>query len=311
MGDCYFEKMLYWEEFKEITSLDGLAYIGKKSREPRADNVAIVDDLSSICNCQSFLLEYDYDKDSFSCEGDSYNIKNDIQRFLDRLDRKQPIMLNITSLNLRLMGSFLYNIKKMKFEKVFCVYTEPQRYCKNPNTTDEAAIDKFDLYKRFRGIEAIPGFVRENDTHLTERWIVLLGFEGKRSEQIKENYEFKNIATVITLPSYQPGWHNFVFDENLDLIKKVGNKPEYVIANSYLSTYTYLQNVLSANPQTYIRVSPLGTKINALGALLFSLNYTKRVEILYDNPVEEGQISIDAGKRYVFDISEVISKKEE
>lgn len=306
----YFEKLLYWDEFIQCCSTKNLYYIGNVSTEPRADNTSRIKELSKICSCSQILLEYDYEKDSFMYNGEQYNLKFQAKRLLNDLDKNVPIMLNITSMNLRLLGTLLFHIKKLSFEKVYCVYTEPLRYCKNKiGFEQQEYVDRFDLYKKFRGIEAIPGFLRENDKNLSERWVAFLGFEGKRLEQINEKYEFENIVPVITLPSYQPGWHNYVFDENLDLIKLADRKPEYIIANSYMSAYNYLKKIVQASPDLYIRVSPLGTKINALGALLFSLNNTNNIEILYDNPIAEGKISEGCGSTYVFDISEVINKK--
>lgn len=304
----YFEKLFYWDEFLDICSDKKICYIGNKSTEPRADNNKKIEELSRVCSCSQIMLDYDYDKDSFSYNGVQYSLKFQTKDLLNKLDKNEPIMLNMTSLNLRLLGALLFHIKKLKFKKIYCTYTEPLRYCKNIPASEEEYVDRFDLYKKFRGIEAIPGFLRENVENLSERWIAFLGFEGKRLEQIHEKYEFENIVPVITLPSYQPGWHNYVFDENLDLIKKADRKPEYIIANSFMSAYNYLQKIVEATPDLYIRVSPLGTKINALGVLLFSLNNTKSVEILYDNPMAEGRISEDCGKTYVFDISEVINQ---
>lgn len=309
MGE-YFEKLFYWKEFIEYYSDERLYYIGNKSIEPRADNNSKIQDLSKVCMCDKILLEYDYEKDSFNYAGKQYNLMSGAKKLLGDLDNDVPVMLNITSLNLRLLGTLLFHLKKLNYEKVYCSYTEPMRYCKNKAIFDESEyINRFDLYKKFRGIGAIPGFLRENDKKLNERWVAFLGFEGKRLEQIYEIYEFNNIVPVITLPSYQPGWHNYVFDENLDIIKLADRKPEYIIANSYMSSYNYLQKMVQASSDLYIRVSPLGTKINALGALLFSLNNTKNIEILYDNPIAEGKISEDCGNTYVFDISEVLNNK--
>ena len=40
---------------------------------------------------------------------------------------------------------------------------------------------------------------------------------------------------------------------------------------------------------------------------MFALNNMKNVELLYDNPKEEGKISTECGKTYIFDISEIIN----
>ena len=306
----FFEKQFYWDEFLSLFSNKKIYYIGNISSEPRASNEEKINDLSKNFSCDELILEYDYEKDYFKCDGVQYDLKVGAKKFLEELDKSVPVVLNITTLNLRLMGTLLFNIKKLNFEKVYCAYTEPLRYCKNRiDSEDEGCVDRFDLYRKFRGIEAIPGYIRENDEGLKERWVAFLGFEGKRLEQINEKYEFENIVPVVTLPSYQPGWHNYVFDENLELIKQADRKPDYIIANSFMSAYNYLKKIVSNSPDLYIKVSPLGTKINALGALLFSLNNTKNVEILYDNPIEEGRISSDCGPTYVFDISEIINEE--
>lgn len=304
----FFEKLLYWEEFVELYDNDNINFVGNISSEPRADDKEKIEQLSRKCKCSSYLLNYDYEYDCFLCDQNKYNLQSETNKFIQKLDTRIPLILNITSMNLRLIGTMLYHIKKFEFEKVYCVYTEPLRYCKNKEGESQNK-DRFDLYKKFKGISTIPGFLRENDKKLTERWVVFLGFEGKRWEQINEQYDFTNIVPVITLPSYQPGWHNYALEENMDLLKLADRKPEYIIANSYLSAYNYLQNITEVSPEWYIRVSPMGTKINALGALLFVLNNTKNLEILYDNPIAEGKMSEQCGTTYVYDISEVLNQR--
>ncbi len=305
----YFEKMFFWEEFLCYYSKDKLNFIGNSSSEKRSENVGKIDKLNEQCKCTYFFLDYDYEEDSFECNNEKYDLKSQAFTFLRKLDKSIPVILNITSMNLRLMGTLLFNIKKIGFKEVYCLYTEPLRYCKNIDGSDEEEfVDRFDLYKKFRGIEPIPGFLRANDDKLDEKWIAFLGFDGKRVEQINDRYDFADIVPVITLPSYKPGWQNYALQENIDIIKSVERKPEYIIANSFLSAYDYLEKMKKTYPKTYLRVTPLGTKINALGAILFCLNNVHNVELLYDNPKEEGKISTECGKTYIFDISEMINQ---
>lgn len=303
-----FEKKYYWDEFLNLFHDCNVNYIGCKSSETRANNNKWIDELKISNTCKSYLIEYNYDNDIVELDGKSYDLKNELTFFIHQINKENSIILNITSMNLRLLGALLFNLKKLKFDRIYCIYTEPLKYCKKVDELDNHSfVDKFDLYKRVKGIEPIPGFITENDRKLSEKWVVFLGFEGKRAEQISEEFEMNDIVPVITLPSYRPGWHNYVLSENYELIKQADRKPEYIISNSYLSAYNYLNNILKASENTYIKVSPLGTKINALGALLFSLNNSDCIEILYDNPMAEGKISIESGRTYVFDISEVIN----
>lgn len=305
----YFEKMFFWEEFLCFFLKDKLNFIGNSSPEKRSENVSKISELNKKCNCTYFFLDYNYEEDLFECNNEKYDLKFQTFMFMQKLDKNIPVILNITSMNLRLMGTLLFNIKKIGYKEVYCLYTEPLRYCKNNDESDKGEfVDRFDLYKKFKGIEAIPGFLRANDDKLNEKWIAFLGFEGKRVEQINDRYDFADIVPVITLPSYRPGWQNYALQENIDIIKSVERKPEYIIANSFLSAYDYLEKMKNTYPKTYLRVTPLGTKINALGAILFCLNNIQNVELLYDNPKEEGKISNECGKTYVFDISEIINE---
>lgn len=305
----YFEKMFFWEEFLCFYSNDKLNFIGNSSSEKRSENTGKINKLNEQCKCTYFFLDYDYEEDSFECNNEKYDLKSQTFSFLQKFDKNIPVILNITAMNLRLMGTLLFNIKKIGFEEVYCLYTEPLRYCKNIDGSDkEEFVDRFDLYKKFRGIEPIPGFLRANDDKLDEKWIAFLGFDGKRVEQINDRYDFADIVPVITLPSYKPGWQNYALQENIDVIRSVERKPEYIIANSFLSAYDYLEKMKNTYPKTYLRVTPLGTKINALGAILFCLNNVQNVELLYDNPKEEGKISTECGKTYIFDISEMINQ---
>lgn len=305
----YFEKMFFWDEFLSFYSNDKLNFIGNLSSEKRSDNTNIINQLNEICQCTYYLLDYDYKEDSFKCNNENYDLKSKTFAFLEQLDKSIPLILNITSMNLRLMGSLLSNIKKIGYKEIYCLYTEPLRYCKNIEEDDkEEFVDSFDLYKRFRGIVSIPGFLQANDNKLDEKWIVFLGFDGKRVGQMYEWYDFADVVPVITLPSYKPGWQNYALQENIDIIRAVNRKPEYIIANSFLSAYEYLENLKNIYPNIYLRITPLGTKVNALGALLFCLNNKQNVELLYDNPKEEGEISTECGRTYIFNISEVISQ---
>ena len=303
----FFEKKYDWVEFLQYVYVPNINFICISSCEMRAESTMYIEDMQKKGGCSVFSIDYHYDRDAISFQDKEYALKQHLYQFVDMFDKSVPLLLNITAMDIRLLGAFLYNIKKLGFSKVYCMYAEPLKYRKRANQDDCEGIDRFDLYKRFRGIQPIPGYLRANDDNLEEKWVALLGFDGKRAEQISDRYDFSDIVPVITLPSFQPGWHNYALQENLDLIRSNGRKPEYIVANSFLSAYEYLQKLKDAHPNSYLRVTPLGTKVNALGVLLFSLNQHEGIEILYDNPIEEGEPTIDRGNTYVFDISDVIN----
>lgn len=303
--NSFFEKMFLPDEFLQFNNDSSINIVYSVGKEMRSDNTSFFKKLQNKCNCTGFPIDYVYEEDAFYYSKCRYNIKQDIEQFLKSFNKEDPLLIDITTMNLRLLGAFLSKIKKLNFTTVYCLYTEPGRYSKNVDSADN--IDRFDLYRKFKGIEAIPGFLRANDKGLNVKCIAFLGFDGKRIEQLREKYEFQDMVPVVTLPSYKPGWHNYALHENLDTIKNVDRKPEYVIANSFLSAYNYLGKVQVSSPNTYIRVIPFGTKINCLGVLLYVLNHKEGIDIIYDNPIEEGKISDKRGNTYIFDISEIIN----
>lgn len=303
----FFEKKYTWGEFLQYACVAKINFVCISSCEMRAESTSFVKDMQNKGGCSVFSIDYHYDRDTISFQNKEYTLKQHLYQFVDLFNKTEPLLLNITAMDIRLLGALLYNIKKLGFSKVFCMYSEPLKYRKRDNQDDCEGVDRFDLYKRFRGIQPIPGYLRANDDNLEEKWVAFLGFDGKRAEQISDRYDFSDIVPVITLPSFQPGWHNYALQENLDLIRSNGRKPEYVVANSFLSAYEYLQKLKEAHPNSYLRITPLGTKVNALGVLLFSLNQHEGIEILYDNPIVEGELTIDRGSTYVFDISDVIN----
>ena len=111
MGE-YFEKMFFWEEFLCYYSKDKLNFIGNSSAEKRSENAGKIDKLNEQCKCTYFFLDYDYEEDSFECNNEKYDLKSQTFVFLRVLDKNIPVILNITSMNLRLMGTLLFNIKK-------------------------------------------------------------------------------------------------------------------------------------------------------------------------------------------------------
>lgn len=311
----FFECVYFWAEFNNLVASSKINYISYESQEKRADSSKRLIDLSIKNKVENYCLTYNYDDDNFKLSGtkELFDLRSRTCMFLRKLSLDDILILDITSMNLRVLGALLNNIKILRFKQVYCVYTEPYRYKKTSyNVAEEYHCnDAFELYKKFKGVTPIPGFLRGNDNNLNEKWVIFLGFEEKRLQQINEQYGFKDIIPVVTLPCFKPGWQNYVFYFNMDFIKNIDRKPEYIAANSFLSSYEYLNEICTTYSNDYIRITPLGTKINALGALLFSLNNTKNIEILYDNPKDEVYSTEKLGNTYVFDISEIIGYKEE
>ena len=61
---------------------------------------------------------------------------------------------------------------------------------------------------------------------------------------------------------------------------------------------------IGANEAGLMKIAPIGTKPHALGAFLFPLKTSRRVEFVYDFPIRKRNRTIGTGKVFVYRISE-------
>ena len=298
-----FEKEFSWCEFiDKCKSGQKIAVINNKSMEPRNYVKEFSEAIHNKCNVIDIELAYDPENDGI-INGNKTISAPDALKEKIHTPEELTIVINITTMNLRLLGAILKYLKFNECIEIYCLYTEPRRYARNQDNTGN-----FDLYRRMKSHDPILGYVSTNINHKPEKWIPFLGFEGKRALSIMNEYEFDDLVPVITLPCYKPMWQNIIIRENLFLLDNIkGSSIHYVEANSIAAAYDELSSLSTIYPDSLLRVSPFGTKINALGILLYALSHEGEIDIVYDNPIEDGAaISKDVGKTHIFDITEYI-----
>jgi hypothetical protein len=64
---------------------------------------------------------------------------------------------------------------------------------------------------------------------------------------------------------------------------------KYAAANSIVDIYMILTKILHENLNAKIKLAPIGTKPHVIGAILFAIKHSRKVEIVYDNPKREKQ----------------------
>lgn len=298
-----FEKEFSEEEFLEkCKNYHDITILRNESSEKRNDIVDFLKKIDNTCICHNIIFVYDANEDKLVLDNGSESLSRGMRKLLDGSE-KNPLLVVISTMNLRLLGTLLKYLKYSEHQEVFCAYTEPKKYAR-----DTEPQRGFDLYRRMKSFEPIPGYVSTNIENKPEKWIPFLGFEGNRALQVREQYDFDDYVPVLTLPSYKPIWQNFIIRENLLLLDGVkDNTIHYVEANSVLAAYEELERLTEIYTNKQLRVTSFGTKINALGILLFSLCHEGIIDIIYDNPVEAGAVySEETGPTHIFDISEFI-----
>lgn len=298
-----FEKEFTPDEFfKRLCSTDEITFLSNQSSEKRSCPQAVIDDLHSQCNCKDVIVQYNSENETITFNQKTYQLSEGVKLLLDTLESK-PLLINITTMNLQMLGVLLKQLTNYKFPVIYCMYTEPERYARSFG--EEQA---FDLHHRLKSIGALQGYYASNYDQKPEKWIAFLGFEGNRAAQVYDSYDFPDCIFVITLPSYKPIWQNFIIRENLNLLNGTeDNTLQYVSANSFVDAYEKLENLKSTYKNYFLRVSPFGTKINAMGILLFALKHEGEMDIVYDNPMEDDAIvSKGIGNTHIFDITEFL-----
>lgn len=305
----FFEQKYIDDEIQELTQDSEVAIISFSSKSSR---IMDVEKMKNCCYKSNFFnINYDSINDTFTVNSDGvvFDLSSQINLFLNKVNHYPIVIIDITNIDIRVLGIILFNIKKLNFNKVVCLYITPLKYNKNANYLKDSFEEegKFDLYNNLGKKRGINGYLVDNDDNLREKNFILLGFEGGRANSLCGEADITPVP-IITLPAIKPGWQNYALVANKDILKKLTsrNSIEYIAADSIMSIYNKMLEWRKTYKDEFLRISPLGTKINALGVLLFILNNPKSYDILYDNPIETKSNSSGSDKYLYYDITEFL-----
>ncbi len=203
-------------------------------------------------------------------------------RNIDLSDKK--ILIDITVFT----KPYFFLIIKSLVEKwnnleFFIVYTEPEKY-KEKDIESKEIILTMGLDR----IESIPGFFGTS-VNYKDALIVILGFEGKRAIQLFNDIDPEITYAINGFPAFRAGWDKISLEENL-LFLKISRAFEnlfYAPARNPFETFNTISLIVESirkQINSYnIIIAPLGTKLHALGTLLYALIH-KEVKIIYPFP---------------------------
>src|SRR5205814_58026 len=130
-------------------------------------------------------------------------------------------------------------------------------------------------------------------------FVALLGFEGGRFTYVLENIQpSKDIFPVIGVPGFRPEFPFIAYWGNKRSLEdsKRWTNVKYVAANSLVEVYDLLTKLKKDNVSGKLKVAPIGTKPNAIGAILFAIKNPNDVELVYDNPIRKIKRTKGVGK---------------
>ncbi len=296
-----FERMMSLDEYLGLGFTNDAALIRYKDENPRGMTikeklnakliVELVHEMET--SSQSSTNANIVDKIAVYFNGKldgNFNCTNLDQLFYVLSQHSSSLFFDITNIGTRLMALLCsclaecFDEDNKIFSSIFFGYTEPKDYTRNNNM-------EIKLYQSFDPMSALPKLVSEGSDRAEQTWIVLLGFEGNRVNSIQEEIgHIDNIVATLTVPSLKLGWVNSALEANAHFLQGVEREQrptiKYISARSPFAAYNFLCEFQSKHAKSRLQVSPLGTKANSLGVIMYAIN-NKDCAFIFDNPVEK------------------------
>lgn len=230
----------------------------------------------------------------------------DLADFCSRLG--SIVYIDITGLPHHVWAPILKALTQSAPRRLRVTYVEPADYVLSEIPTEGSI---FDLSEQIAGVAPLPGFVRLTDPDPDEElWFVaLLGFEGTRFAHMLEHIQppADRIIPIIGVPGFRPEYpfYSYLGNRTPLLSTEAWRRVQYCAANSPFGLFQLLE-ALARSPRTVLQIGIVGTKPHSLGAVLFALQRSSQVDLIYDYPVRSPKRTVGAARQLIFYISEYL-----
>ena len=216
----------------------------------------------------------------------------------------ETLTIDATTLSIAELLYIFRWVKKLQKEITLkIIYAEPENYTSRIDTQSDFGKHQFSLSDDSRGYIALPGFTRAVNGRNKSHVIALLGFERVRLGQLLSNDEgayIKSFTPIFGVPGFKPYYDKHSVYQNIDLITRNGEKPEFSSANNPFATYNLLSEISESLPELSINIAPIGTKPMAIGACLYLVNNSIKAGLMYDHPYKKQGRSKGVSKVHCF-----------
>jgi hypothetical protein len=254
-------------------------YPERDPERAKEKNIASMKDMLNLISNRAYI---------FSSESVSHPSKG-IKKFLSFLkennfDLKDKKMIFDISVFTKPYFFLLFKALKERFNmtEFYVIYTQATDYPLDSEKEEVILTEGLDR------IESIPGFMGST-VSMEDALIIILGFEGKRAVEVFRSVDPEVSYCIDGYPSIQPGWHRTSLEANLRFLKesKAYKHLFFAPAIDPFETKKAIEKIVREikrnNPNLGVIVAPLGTKMQAFGALLYSFN-DKEIRIVYPFP---------------------------
>lgn len=218
-------------------------------------------------------------------------------------NNKSHIYLDITGIRHHVWIPLLKSALALNRE-ISVVYVEPKDYRANMKPIDG---EIYDLSEKILGVSPLPGFATLSRTGDDFFFIMLLGFEGTRASYLLEQIQpiGDKIIPVIGVPGYQPEYpFATYFGNKLPLSQSDSwQRVKFADANCPYTIYYLLNKLAKKNHNSYLKIAPIGTKPQTLGAVLFAIQNMSRCELVYDHPIRKVERTFGKSRLLVYEVS--------
>lgn len=170
--------------------------------------------------------------------------------------------------------------------QVAVLYAEPASYRQHASP---ATWEWFDLSVRVRGVSPLPGLVNLTPEASQESVLVaMLGFEGARPRRLCSALDPEpRVIPIVGLPGFRVDYPATAVACNQEFLSefRAYGHVRYAAAHEPFSTLQTIRSIASEFPDAHLYIAPLGTRPQALGAVLYAIEEPRRAELLYDHPV--------------------------
>lgn len=290
----------------------GSAYICGRSAEERSEHhTSWSTSASDVRICEVLTEERDRITVSLGSQEQvtlSLRSQANLSGFWSRLS-ETDLYLDITGLRHSTWAALLRGLI-CDPRRVRVVYVEPIGYRMSPQPTEN---EIYDLSEKIEGIGPLPGFARLRRDSATGLFVPLLGFEGTRFQHILNQIEppGQKVFPIVGVPGFRAEYPFITYWANRTALREsqAWKKVRYAPANCPFCTLNVLSRMHQEHSSESLTMAPIGTKPQALAAVVYSLQYPSKTEIVYDHPVRKARRTEGVSHLHVFEMTGLLAPK--
>lgn len=219
----------------------------------------------------------------------------------------EDIYLDITGLRHGTWAGLLRGLHELAPRRLRIVYVEPESYRMNPHPTQNQI---FDLSEDRLSVRPLPGFARLRRSSVQSVFAPLLGFEGTRLLFLINALEPAGqfIFPIVGVPGYRPEYPFVTYWANRTALRQTQSWKKAIFAPAIcpFATLNAIHRLKDKHPTSALTLAPIGTKPQALAAVVAALQHPDSIELVYDHPIRKPKRTSGTSKLHVFELTGVI-----